>query len=398
MKKFVILILVLLTSQLLSCKSTETASTEVIHNVSHLYFDDLYPYYKDILIESESDIFSINDEMRSLVKNKIKGSNNFKEQVNKLVDEIFLNDNISLDYVHGADLTAIQTYYSGTANCLSLTIMAYALATEANMDVKFQNINIPEYWVRNKNYNMLTGHVNLLVSQKADRDRNLLFTPGTLQIDFDPFISKKYFPKKVIKKRRILAMFYNNKGAQALVDVDYNKAYAYFKAASKADPTHSDTWGNLGVLYRLSNHVSNAKLAYKHAIKLDKHNLTVMTNLAIIYRMEDKPEEAEKIEKQLLTQRMNNPYYYALLADEAFYNHNVELAIKNYKKAIKLNKHIHEFYFHLAKVYFQSGQMSLARKTIEKAISVNKAPDTENRYMAKLNYIKYVESIDAPLK
>ena len=92
MKKFVILILVLLTSQLLSCKSTETASTEVIHNVSHLYFDDLYPYYKDILIESESDIFSINDEMRSLVKNKIKGSNNFKEQVNKLVDEINMNE------------------------------------------------------------------------------------------------------------------------------------------------------------------------------------------------------------------------------------------------------------------------------------------------------------------
>ena len=396
LKKFYILGLLLLTSQLLSCKSTKTTSTDVTFNVNYLYLDNLYPSYKETLIESESDIFSLDVEMRLLVKNKLKAGKNIalKDQVARLVDEIFSNENISLDYVYGANLTAKQTYHSGTANCLSLTILAYALATEANMDVKFQNIKIPEYWVRNKNYNMLTGHVNLLVSQKNNRDRKLLFSKGTLQIDFDPNISKKHLPKKVIDKRRVLALFYNNKGAQALVDIDYNKAYAYFKAAAKVDPSHSNTWGNLGVLYRLSGKVNHAKLAYQHAVKLDKSNFTAKTNLSIIYRMEGKLNKADRIEKLLLSQRMNNPYYYALLADEAFYNHDIELAIKNYKKAIKLNKDVHEFYFQLAKVYFQSEQLTLARKTIKKAIELNKTPATENRYLAKLNYIKYVESID----
>ncbi|MCJ8319531.1 MAG: hypothetical protein MJK12_07845 [Colwellia sp.] len=394
MRSFYILLTVLLASQLISCSSTQTVSDDVISNVEHLYFDDLFPSYKDTLIESEHDIFSIDDEMRLSVRNKIKAGKDIKEQATKLVDLIFSNGNINLDYVSGADLTAKQTYHSGTANCLSLTIMAYALATEANLDVKFQSIKIPEYWVRNKNYNMLTGHVNLLVSQKANRGSKFLFAQNTTQVDFDPFISKKHFSKEVIDKRRVLALFYNNKGAQALVDIDYNKAYAYFKAAAKADPSHSYTWGNLGVLYRLSGKVSHAKLAYQHAVKLNKKNFTSSTNLAIIYKMEGELEKAKRIEKILLTQRMDNPHYHALLADEAFYNHNLELAVRYYKKAIKLNKHVHEFYFQLAKVYFQSGQMVLARKTIEKAISKNKAPETENRYIAKLNYINSVESIN----
>ena len=56
------------------------------------------------------------------------------------------------------------------------------------------------------------------------------------------------------------------------------------------------------------------------------------------------------------------------------------------------------FIFNWQKFIFQSDQIPLARKTLEKAISVNKAPDTENRYLAKLNYIKHVESIDALIK
>ncbi len=71
-------------------------------------------------------------------------------------------------------MTAAQAYHSKSANCMSLTIMAYAMATHAGMNVAFQEVDIPEYWVRNGKYSLLTGHVNLLVKSNVDVSRRVV--------------------------------------------------------------------------------------------------------------------------------------------------------------------------------------------------------------------------------
>jgi hypothetical protein len=79
--------------------------------------------------------------------------------------------------------------------------MAYALATEAGLNVRFQQIDIPEYWVRNGRYNLLTGHVNLLVNRADTFRKTIISVRSSLQIDFDPQASKSIFKRFLLIKR-----------------------------------------------------------------------------------------------------------------------------------------------------------------------------------------------------
>lgn len=372
---------------IVSCQST-VANVDDTPIFTELYLDDNFLSERPILIESEGEVFALDDEMKSMVSEKLLTVRAPNKRAKRLLRHIFSKDNIDLAYQSAANLTASQAYHSQTANCMSLTIMAYALAKEAGLDVKFQDVKVPEYWVRNGQYNMLTGHVNLILTEAKVPNKTVVYGRELLQIDFDPDIYKKSFPKRVINKNTVLAMFYNNKGAHELVDKNYALSYAYFKQATLVDPSFSSAWGNLGILYKLNNLNEFAEKAYKHAVDLDGNNLTALTNLSFLLEINEDFEQASKIEKMLHDKRIKNPYYHALLADEAFFNGENEKALKHYKRAIRMNNKVHEFYYGIAKVYFALDQIKRAESAMNKALAYNRASSIESQYIAKLNFLK----------
>ena len=124
-----------------------------------------------------------------------------------------------------ANTTAAETFENRAANCLSMSIMTYALAKEANLRVEFQDIKIPEYWTRKDGYSLLNGHVNLKLFPRVDPLVVRMFDSGLL-VDFDPQDRRRSWPTRTVYSGTILAMYYNNKGADALVSNEYSKAYA----------------------------------------------------------------------------------------------------------------------------------------------------------------------------
>ena len=388
MKNFLIISLFLSLPVLMSCQSNNVTSSDIQISVDSLYLDEKFPVYDSFSLESEQEIFMLDEEMLEMVESTLNTTSSPKKRAMKLIRHIFSKEKISLSYSNNANLTARDAYHSQMANCMSLTIMAFALAKQANLNVDFQEVDVPEYWVRNGNYNLLTGHVNLLVRASKYPDKDIIFGNDNIQIDFDPFINKQLFPRKIIGKNTVLAMFYNNKGGQALVDKKYNVAYQYLKAATVVDDTFSSAWGNLAVLYRLTDNTALAEKLYRYAVQIDSKNLTAMTNLAILLRNKGDDEEASLIESKLLRKRIKNPYYHAVLADEALHSHDYQKALSHYRKAIKLNKRVHEFHFGLAKVYYQMNKLEQAENALKKALVLNKTKSIEHQYVAKLNFLK----------
>ena len=323
-----IAILIVFCLIIISCQSTvTTAENSPIY--TEIYLDSKFENDMPLLIESEEEVFALDDEMKLMVTEKILPVRAPNKRAKRLLRHIFSKDNIDLAYQSAANLTASEAYHSQTANCMSLTIMAYALAKEAGLDVKFQDVKVPEYWVRNGQYNMLTGHVNLILTEAKVPNKTVVYGRELLQIDFDPDVYKKSFPKKVITKNTVLAMFYNNKGAQELIEENYALSYRYLKQATLVDPAFSSAWGNLGILYKLNNLNDFAEKAYKHAIALDADNLTALSNLSFLLENNKDYEQAIKIKKMLHDKRIKNPYYHALLADEAFYKCEKKQALKH---------------------------------------------------------------------
>lgn len=352
------------------------------------YFDDYFSQYQSIPIESEAEVFGLDEEMKEVVRTKLLTEKDFYKRANKLVKHIFSQDYVNLAYQNTANLTASQTYHSQIANCLSLTIMSYALAKEAGLSVDFQDVQIPEYWVRNGQYNMLTGHVNLLIRKPLAANVAVIWGRAALQIDFDPYILRNSFTKVKVDKPTILAMFYTNIGAQAIVDGEYTKAYAYLKQATLVSPFFDPAWTNLGILYRMVNNYPLAEKTYRYALTLDPNNLTILNNLAMLMKKQGFIDKSIEIETSIHNKRIKNPYYHALLGDEALYRGNGTVAKSHYKKAIKLNHKNHEFYYGLAKAYYQLDEYENAQETLEKAIKLNKAKSTEHQYIAKLEWMK----------
>ncbi|QBG34605.1 tetratricopeptide repeat protein [Litorilituus sediminis] len=378
----------LLLPLLFACQTTQAPLPTEVSSGKQLYLDSSFIASEPYVIETEEDIFSLDDAMLEVVNTKLKNDKHIKARSQILLDHIFNKENIALSYDGNANVTARQAFHSGSANCLSLTIMAYALAVEAGMNVSFQQINVPEYWVRNGQYNQLTGHINLLVEENVDVTRQVIWGLGALQIDFDPSAAKKSFSKKVIDKNTVLAMFYNNKGANAMVNNNYPLAYQYFKQATLQDNSFSATWGNLGILYRLNGYKTEAEKVYRHAISLDNNNLNALSNLALLLYSQERNFEAVEIEQYIKKIRNKNPYYHAVLADEAFYNGNFKVAEQHYKDAIELDKNEHEFYFGLAKIYYMQNKLMSAKKSMRMAILLNKSDDIDEQYIAKLNVLK----------
>ncbi len=385
--------LILLSIPLLfACQNNQSYPISQTVSQTNLYLDHKFPTTDAIPIETEHEVFTIDDEMRAMVKEKLVNNLTARQKARILLEHLFNDGSISLSYEGNANVTAIEAYHSKSANCMSLTIMAYALANEAGMNVSFQQVDVPEYWVRNGKYSFLTGHVNLLVKENERVNRRVVWGETETQIDFDPFVAKRYFPSHLIEKKTLLAMFYNNKGAEALVRNDFITAYQYIKAATNADPLFASAWGNLGVLYKLSNDFDMAEKAYRHAVSLKPNNLTSLGNLALLLTKQGRINEAKPIDEYIHQLRIKNPYYHALLANEAYFNKSYQQSVQHYKKAILLDNEQHEFYLGLAKAFYLQGKLRSAKKAMTKAVMLAKGKDTHRQYIAKLNFLIEYES------
>ncbi|MGB0937322.1 MAG: tetratricopeptide repeat protein [Colwellia sp.] len=388
MNRLSLLSLLLILPFLFACQNQNSLHTSTHLPSNSLYLDNNFAIPEGFAIETEQDIFMLDDEMQAMVARELKGPAEGHVKAKALIKHIFSKEDMALSYENHANLIAREAYHSHKANCISLTIMAFALAEAADLNVSFQQVDVPEYWVRNGQYSAQTGHVNLLVKFQNPPSKDIVFGNNNLVIDFDPFVQKKKFKKKTIRKNTVIAMFYNNKGSEALVEQRYNVAYQYFRAATKVDSHFSSAWGNLAVLYKLTDNHQQAELAYRYAIKISPSNLTALANLAILLRHQNNLDEAAKIEKKLYYKRHKNPYYHALLADEAYFRQNYQQALIHYKDAIALDSKIHEFHFGVAKTYYQLQHLTKAQKSLKKAMYLTKRDSTEQLYAAKLELLK----------
>ncbi|MDE3271101.1 tetratricopeptide repeat protein [Pseudoalteromonas sp. G4] len=366
---------------LMGCNSTQNT-----HKPPPLLLND--DQFSLVTIESKQDVFELSESTIAIMEAEISRSLDKRLTTRSLLKYIFSPENQSLNYLTGATLTAEETFNSKDANCLSLSIMAHSMAKHFGIESRFQQVFIPEYWASENGYSLLTGHVNLRLKRPSSSDIALTSTVydavGDLIVDFNPSSFRQKFRTKIISEDLILAMFYNNKGAAAMINGEHDLAYSYFSAAIESAPEYSSSFGNLGVLYRISNHFKQAEIAYNHALLLDSGNNTAKGNLARLYDLTNRSYEAERIREALEHERSKNPYYAIAKGNEALYQQDFEQAIRFFKKSIKLDRKIHESHFGLAKAYFYIGELDKALSELEKAEKHAYFDGEKRRYRGKI--------------
>lgn len=382
MAKLNIVTMILVIASLMGCSSTPTANV----SINPHFLDMSFEGFQQVHVETEEEVFGLSDEARRFVIRKLQSKEDPTVRMETLVREVFDRTDFNLIYDGTANTIASETFANKTANCLSLSIMTYALAKEAGLGVSFQEIDIPEFWTRREGYSMLNGHVNLKIYQGMNPSR-FYFDDRSMVVDFDPFSPKKHFPSHRANKSRILAMFYNNKGADALIQMDYKRAYAYFREALTVDNQFQSAWINMGILYRKTGHWDWAEKTYLTALALNDNNLTIMENMAVLYDTQGKHRKAHEIMETVRLKRRTNPYYHFIQGEQELEKGQYEAALVHYRKALSLDNSKHEFYFGMAKSYAGLGDFDKSQTYLKRAKRSAGFDDQKSRYQTKIDLL-----------
>lgn len=328
-------------------------------------------------IPTPQQVSAIPPAMLDMLRTQVISRSYSREQrLQALVEMIFDRHGMDLQYDADATLTVSEIWQQRRANCLAFTLMFVALAREAGIQARVQEVGQVVSWYQDQAQGLVysVGHVNAGVGfagrfATVDLDRNVLYDRrGPLPIS----------------QARALAHFYNNRGAERMASGDLVGARAFFNAALAQDNSFAATWNNLGVLENRKGDTVAARRALETALRLDGRQDAALTNASALYRKLGMVAQAQALEQRLQSVQREDPFAQYMLGAEAERAGQLEQAIRYYRQAVRLYDTAHQFHFGLARVYFLAGQLKRADRELLRAQELGGAPQ-QARYQAKLD-------------
>jgi len=301
--------------------------------------------------------FGLDDNMRAFVATHVHG-HPADERLARLLLAMKARGLASLAYDDGITRSARATFYAGSANCLSFTMLFVALAREAGLRVSYQEVDVPPSWSKNGEVVVVRNHINALVETPSGRDYIVDFN----LVDF----SQDYLRRR-IPDERAQALFYNNLAAEGLVRKDYDTSFRYLREALRLDQKSTPTWSNLGLWYLRMGHREHAEAAYLRALDAKPRDPTVLTNLAALYANSGRHELADAYRQRIHSYQQSNPYYHFATARSAFEQRRFNAALANLRRAVRLKADDHEFHLLSGLAYLELGRPSAAERSFARA-------------------------------
>jgi Flp pilus assembly protein TadD len=329
----------------------------------------------------DADVRGLDEEMRAFVARAVAGVHTSDARLDRLLHSMLRSGLFSLDYDGEQTLTASETFYAGSGNCLAFTNLFVALAREAQLKAVYQDVDVPASWTGDGDLAILHQHVNVLV-----RDSIPGRYPSTTHavVDFNqPSFSSRY-PQRPISDEHVDALFYNNLGADAMREGATRHAFVYFLKAITTDSNVAASWTNLGVLYRRNHLPEYAEAALRRALQVDSRHKPAMSNLARLYEEQGNQELAEAYRELVRRHQQRNPYYHFARAESALAEGSAYAALASIDQAIRLRKDEHRFHHLRAVILSRIGRHDASRASLERAREVSSVAQLQDLYDRKL--------------
>jgi Flp pilus assembly protein TadD len=273
-------------------------------------------------------------------------------------------------------------------NCLGLALLTASLARELKVPYVFQEVLAPPAWDRKNGLMLVNRHVNVWVfdpenpgdEYRMEMGQVRLADPASV-IDFFP-MSQSY-PARYLADEKVVAMFYGNAAAEALVDGDADRAYAAAREALAIDPDFASGWNVLGLVYARREN-PRAEPAYLRALDLQPDDATAANNLAIWLDRHGRIAEAARLKARIDAERDANPFEAFDRGEVAFRAGDYREAATLFRRAADADPYQHEFQFGLFRAYWMLGRHDRALAALRQAIQITEDGEVVARYNRKL--------------
>jgi Flp pilus assembly protein TadD len=327
-------------------------------------------------IISPDAVLALSDETASALEKVSLRARNGNERIDLLVDTIYGPQRREFDYLSAVTTPAEQTFRQHAGNCLSLALMSIALADKFGLDAQLQEVPMVPVWERQGKFDLISGHVFVIIRRTRFPDTGIIDLFGDLVIDFDPTVRRAYsgrISSIPISRERGLAMFYNNRGAEAYVMGKLEEAYANYRQSAALDATFYGTWFNLSQLYMRIGQPDAAEAVLRHALEINPKNYNGLQTMQSLLGKQGRDVEAALYAQRITQLRDNDPYYHYMIGAEKFAKGDLRGAIGSFEHATSLGIGFVEVHEALRDAYRATGNIEKARMQEERLLELARA-------------------------
>ena len=316
-------------------------------------------------------LLDMDAEMLAFVERYTADASSSRQRLLSLHDAISGSATLGVDYDPAAEGTASEVFRSQQANCLAYANLFIALAREANLDARYQWVDVRPQWTRMGERVAVRLHVNAVVHLNR-RDR--------FMVDLDPLPARDITDSREISDTDAQALYHSNVAMDALADEQLEFAWLHAMRALQLSPHMPHLWVNLGVVYRWSEQYAAAETAYLQALAFDEYERSAMNNLMVLYGLEGREEEQAYWETRVERYRDTNPYYHAWLGDQSAESGDWRGALGHYREALGLAPQDPELLFSVGLIYRELGELKAALHYVGEAQEYATLASERRRY------------------
>lgn len=320
---------------------------------------------------ADVDVLALSPAMEEFLERYILKYQNRHTRLNLLINAVSGIGPLGFDYDESLTLTAIESFDARAGNCIGFANMMIAMARRAGLNANYQEIIRRPEWASHEDTMLLIKHINVVIENAG----------FTYVVDVSGIKINPNMKRRIIKDNYAKALYWNNIGAEALLDNNLPKAHAYLSKAIETETRFTDSWVNLGVVFGRTDQLDDAALALQRALEINSLDSSAMSNLYEVYIAQEDLESAQALQKKVDKYRSRNPYYLLKLSDEALEEDRYEDSISLLKRAIRRQKNDHMLHFALAKTQYLSGEIAAAEGSLVRAREL--APENMMVYYAR---------------
>jgi Tfp pilus assembly protein PilF len=265
------------------------------------------------------------------------------------------------------------------------------MAKEMRIPVQYQSVFIEDSWSRSQGLTFYDGHVNISLrpTKSTGRISNLgKSESGLMTIDF---VAPEYLDgrrARVIGEQTIVAMYFNNRSAEALAAGRVDDAYWLARESILQDPRFTSAYNTLAVVYRRKGEAARAERLLARLLEGEPANVVTLTNMVLIKRDLGQVGEAERLSRELKELQPYPPFYYFDLGVAAMKTGDFVTARGMFEREVKRAGNYHEFHFWLALAYLQLGEPKLAQRQLNLALETSTTEASAQLYAGKLAHLR----------
>ena len=332
--------------------------------------------------------FAMSDEMRAYAARELASLAHQADPRRALIDALYKKGRLQLDYDATLTRSAAEAFSSRSGNCLSLVIMTASFARYLGLPVSFQSVQTDDYYSRSGGLYLASSHVNLVLEPPSMRSGFSRTDRESLTVDFLPQAELRGQRTRALEERTIVAMYLNNRAAEALAAGRVVEAYGYARAALLQDPGFYSASNTLGVVYSRAGHAGPAEAAFRHALAGDADNISALSNLVKLLDRQDRGAETAALAARLERLQPVPPFHHFNLGRAAMDAGNYALARDQFLRELRLQPYQDEVHFWAAQAYWRLGQTSQSRRHLSQAAENSANRVTHDRYAAKLEGLR----------